>query len=69
MPADSGMAFVVVLHLSPDHESTLAEVLQQSTPMPVVQVRDKEPVKPNCVYVIPPGKPLASLDGHLRLDR
>ena len=68
MPPDSGMAFVVILHLSPDHESTLAEVLQQSTPMPVVQVRDKEPVKPNCVYVIPPGKALASLDGQLRLE-
>ena len=68
MPPDSGMAFVVILHLSPDHESTLAEVLQQSTPMPVVQVHDKEPVKPNCVYVIPPGKALASLDGQLRLE-
>ena len=36
MPVDSGMAFVVILHLSPLHESTLAELFQRSTAMPVV---------------------------------
>ena len=34
MPADSGMAYVVILHLSPDHDSRLAEVLQQSAAIP-----------------------------------
>jgi two-component system CheB/CheR fusion protein len=38
MPPDSGMAFVVILHLSPDHESHAAHILQQSTAMPVQQV-------------------------------
>src|SRR5215203_4604590 len=38
MPAESGLAFVVVLHLSSEHESTLAQLLQHSTEMPVEQV-------------------------------
>jgi two-component system CheB/CheR fusion protein len=67
MPADSGMAFVVILHLSPDHESNLAALLQHTTQMKVIQVQETEKVRPNHVYVIPPGKALASLDGHLRL--
>ncbi len=68
MPHDAGMAFVVVLHLSPDRESTLAELLQKSTSMPVLQVMDKARVEANHVYVIPPGKSLRSADGHLHLS-
>ncbi len=67
MPADSGMVFVVVLHLSPEHESSLAEMLQRVTSMSVAQARDGVKVEPNCVYVIPPGKHLASADGCLVL--
>ena len=67
MPADSGMVFVVVLHLSPDHESTLAELLGRHTAMPVVQVEDDVKVETNHVYVIPPGKHLTATNGHLRL--
>src|SRR5437588_4129035 len=40
MPADSDLAFVVVMHLSPEHESQLASVLQQKTSMPVTQVSE-----------------------------
>ena len=40
MPADSGMAFVVVQRLAPDHATTLPEILARSTEMPVAQVRD-----------------------------
>ncbi|MBA4110584.1 MAG: hypothetical protein C0487_13435 [Leptothrix sp. (in: Bacteria)] len=54
MPPDSGMVFVVILHLSPDHESRLAELLQRATSMPVIQVSGTQKVEPNCVYVIPP---------------
>lgn len=68
MPADTGMVFVVILHLSPEHESTLSELLQRTTTMRVVQVLETERVEPNCVYVIPPGKALTSLDGMLRLS-
>ena len=67
MRVDSGMAFVVILHLSPQHASTLAEMFQRSTTMPVVAATDGVAVKPNCVYVIPPGKFLASANGRLRL--
>lgn len=68
-PSDSGMAFVVVLHLAPDRESSLAQVLQHATAMPVRQVVDAAEVEANHVYVIPPGKSLKTIDGHLRLDR
>ncbi len=67
MPPDSGMVFVVILHLSPTHESTMADLLGRATAMPVVQVQDGQKVEADHVYVIPPGKYLTSLDGHLRL--
>lgn len=67
MPSDSGMAFVVVLHLSPDHQSMLSEVLQRSTAMSVSEATDGLQVLPNHVYVIPPGKQIWLSDDHLRL--
>jgi two-component system CheB/CheR fusion protein len=68
VPADSEMAYVVVVHLSPEHESHLADVLQGSTELPVTQVQEREKVKPNHVYVIPPNKSLAIADGTLVLS-
>jgi two-component system, chemotaxis family, CheB/CheR fusion protein len=65
MPADNGMAFVVVLHLSPDHESHAAEILQRSTRMPVRQVTRRAPLKAGHVYVVAPTMELAMNDGHL----
>jgi two-component system CheB/CheR fusion protein len=67
MPTDSGMVFVVILHLSASHESTLAKVLATSTSMSVEQASNGQKVEPNHVYVIPPGKHLVTLNGHLRL--
>ncbi len=67
MPADSGMAFVVILHLSPEHESQLPAVLQPNTAMPVIQVQATVKLEPNHVYVIPPTKYLAMVDGEIRL--
>ncbi|HEV7574431.1 MAG TPA: chemotaxis protein CheB [Caldimonas sp.] len=64
-PTDSGMAFVVVMHLSADHESALAQILQRATSMPVLQVNETARVEANHVYVIPPGKTLTSANGHL----
>ncbi|HEY2190597.1 MAG TPA: chemotaxis protein CheB [Caldimonas sp.] len=64
-PSDSGMAFVVVMHLSAEHESALAEIIQRTTSMPVQQVHDQAKVEANHVYVIPPGKTLTSINGHL----
>jgi two-component system, chemotaxis family, CheB/CheR fusion protein len=68
MPANSGIAFVVILHLSPEHESLMAEILQRSSAMPVIEVRTEEEVQANRVYVIPPGKHLAIENGKLRLS-
>lgn len=65
VPADSGMAFVVILHLSPDHDSQLAAVLQISAKMPVTQVTEKVPLKPDHVYVISPGRHFLMEDGIL----
>jgi two-component system CheB/CheR fusion protein len=67
LPPDPGMAFIVVQHLSPPHKSILPEILQRYTTMPVTQVTNGLAVKPNSVYVIPPGSDLALRDGHLTL--
>ncbi len=67
MPDGNGMAFVVILHLSPEHESQLPDVLQTNTKMPVIQVRETVKIEPDHVYVIPPTKHLAMVDGEIRL--
>ncbi|MFC6224529.1 CheR family methyltransferase [Hymenobacter artigasi] len=67
MPADSGMAFVVITHLSPDQESELAQVLQHFTTMPVREASDGLRVRPNQVYVIPPNRDMSILHGMLLL--
>jgi len=68
MPADSGMAFVVIMHLSPQHESHAAAILQTTTRMSVIQVNAVVRVEPNHVYVIPPTMNLTMSDGHIRLS-
>ncbi|MDB5796951.1 MAG: signal transduction histidine kinase with CheB and CheR [Paucimonas sp.] len=67
MPADNGMAFVIVLHLSPRHESNVAHILQDKTRMPVSQVTQTVPIEPNNVYIIPPTKELLMNDGALQV--
>jgi two-component system CheB/CheR fusion protein len=61
------MAFVVILHLSPKHESNAAEILQRATRLPVRQVSDATAIEVDHVYVIPPGVELTMDDGHLRV--
>lgn len=65
MPAEHGMAFVVILHLSPEHESAAGAILQRVTPMPVHQVSERLPIEPGHVYVIAPNLQLSMDDGHL----
>src|SRR5579884_1576825 len=65
---DSGMAFVLVQHLAPKHESILSELLSKSTRMPVVEVSDGIAVQPNHVYVIPPNADMSIVDGVLHLS-
>jgi two-component system CheB/CheR fusion protein len=62
-PADAGMAYVLVQHLPPDRESLLAEILARHTRMPVLEVRDGQPVEPDHVYVIRPGRTLTLRGG------
>lgn len=62
-PSDSGMTYIVILHLSPDHDSKLASVLQTVTEMPVAQVTEKVKFQPNHVYVVPPNQHLTMSDG------
>ncbi len=61
--ADSGMAFVVVQHLDPTRESALADLIKRYTSMRVLQVEDGMKVQPDCVYVIPPNRDMALLQG------
>lgn len=67
VPANCGMAFVVVQHLAPDLPSALPELLQRMTRMAVAEASEGLKTKPNCVYVIPPGKDMSLLHGTLRL--
>ena len=69
MPADvdTGMAFVLVQHLAPDHKSVLTEIIRRYTRMQVFEVQDGMAVRPDCAYIIPPGRDMAFLDGRLQL--
>ena len=62
-----GMAYVLVMHLSPKHKSSLAEILQTKTKMRVHTVKDGMEVRPNNIYVIPPNAFMSLVDGHLKL--
>jgi two-component system CheB/CheR fusion protein len=67
VPAESGLAFVIVQHLDPTHKGIMPELLQRGTRMKVLQVKDRTKVRPNCVYVIPPNKDMSILRGVLHL--
>jgi hypothetical protein len=69
MPADSdtGMAFVLVQHLSPDHKSLLRDLVKRYTRMQVYEVEDGMRVEPDSAYIIPPNRDMAFVDGTRRL--
>ncbi|MFP3566526.1 CheR family methyltransferase [Paraburkholderia sp. SIMBA_030] len=67
MPQDAGMAFVVVLHLSPRHESRADDVIQRVTAMPVSEVREPTRIEKNHIYLISPSNDLSMSDGYLRV--
>ena len=68
IPKDSGMAYVLVQHLDPQHESNLPEILGRNTTAPVSLAVDGQRIEANHVYVIPPNKSMTLIDGHLRLQ-
>ncbi len=67
MPPDSGMAFVLIPHLDPGHVSMLPELLRKYTQMDVIQVKDGAEVEPNTIYVLPPNRKMAIMQGRLIL--
>ncbi|MEP6675764.1 MAG: chemotaxis protein CheB [Ferruginibacter sp.] len=67
LPANLGMAYVFIQHLSPDHESFLPEIFHRKTKMKVHQVKNNMPVEKNNVYVIPANHSLEITDGKLKL--
>jgi len=67
VPENCGMAFVIVQHLDPTRKGLMPELLQRSTRMKVMQVKDRTRVRPDCVYVIPPNKNMSILHGVLHL--
>ena len=67
LPRDTGMAFILIQHLDPSHESMLTALLARAAPMPVHEAQDGVEYAPNCAYVIPPNTYLAITDGILRL--
>jgi two-component system, chemotaxis family, CheB/CheR fusion protein len=67
LAVDTGMAFVLIQHLDPSHHSMLAEILSKATRVPVDEVKEGVKVKPNRVYVIPPGTFMAITGGAFTL--
>ena len=68
MPAESGIAFVLIPHLDPSHESMMVELLGKWTPMPVIEAKQGMAVRVNCVYIIPPNNFLSISGGQLQLS-
>ena len=59
LPSDTGMAFVLIQHLDPSHESVLTEIIAKATKMPVEEVKSGVAIRPDRVYVIPPNAQMA----------
>jgi two-component system CheB/CheR fusion protein len=68
IPEDSGMAYILVQHLDPSHESILVELLQKVTKIPVLEISDNVHVQPDHIYIIPSNKLLTATDGVLQLS-
>ena len=68
IPENSGMAYVLVQHLDPDHESLLPNLLQKVTNIPVSEISDEIKVVPDHIYIIPSNKMLVANDGVLQLS-
>src|SRR5579885_3149668 len=67
-PADSGLSFVVVQHLDPDHRTALPELLGHATAMPARLIEDGGAAQPNHIHILPPNATLTIKDGRLRLE-
>jgi two-component system, chemotaxis family, CheB/CheR fusion protein len=63
LPSDTGMAFVLIQHLDPSHESMLTEIIAKAAKMPVEEVKSGVAIQPNRIYVIPPNALMALAGG------
>lgn len=68
LPPDLGAAVVLILHLSPDHDSVVSELLPRWTFMPVDVAVEGTAVERNHIYVIPPDKRMTLAAGALQLE-
>ncbi len=68
IPKDSNMAYVLLQHMSPKHESMLPELLGKLCEVPVVFIIDDIKLEPNHIYVVPPNRMLTTVDGKLSLE-
>jgi len=68
LPLDTGMGFVLVQHLDPDHESALTQILGRATSLPIKEIINDDAVEPNHVYVIPRDTQLTIAEGILKLS-
>jgi two-component system CheB/CheR fusion protein len=68
IPEDSGMAYVLVQHLDPKHESLLPELLSKMTRIPIYEITDQINVVPDTIYIIPENKMVTATDGVLQLS-
>src|ERR1700730_3478204 len=67
LPANTGMAFVLIQHLDPKHHSILTELLSKHTEMRVVEVKNGMKVEPDRMFVIPPNTSMVITDQSLQL--
>jgi len=67
LPVQTGAAFIVIQHLSPDHKSMMGNLLGRYTSMPVVTVEDGMVIEPNHIYLIPPASMMSVSGNELHL--
>ena len=67
LPSNTGMSFIYVQHLSPDHKSMLSDILSKKTKMKVQEIDDMDKIEPNNVFIIPYNKGIEVTDGHIKL--
>jgi len=69
LPSVTGMAYVYIQHLDPTHESRLTEILARHTRMTVLEAKNLMPIKKDHLFIIPPNKNMAIIDGVLTLNQ
>jgi two-component system CheB/CheR fusion protein len=67
-PIDTGFAFILIQHLSPDHKSLMPELLSKHTPMKVYEAEENMPIEPNSIYLLPSKKFMTVKAGRLQLQ-